>query len=169
MVYVLPKYIFQILTLILIVTSCSEKEIQLSENAKIAKNYLEHSNYEVISYQGDSSLEFSRADLRIIHNQEIWSIQHIEPDEYLNKRIDTIKFTIKNHPLDDDFNAGETTVSIWLLDRKVIGGWSYPISKNDDIVGSLYSLSGETSEEIRGDDVTWLEEWTNKYGELKHH
>ena len=89
----------------------------------------------------------------------------IEPDEYLDKRIDTIRFTIKNHPFDDEFNMGKTTVSVWLFDGEVIGGISAPVSKENDVVGAPASLNGKNTEEIKGDYETWLEEWTNKYGD----
>ncbi len=162
---VLPKYIVLIFTFIIIVTGCRETEIQLSENAKIAKDYLEQNEYEVISYQGESNLEITKTELRTMPIQQLWSVQRIEPDEYLNKKIDAILFTIKNHPLDDVFNRGETSVTVWLLDGEVIGGLSSPISKSNDIVGAPYSLNGKTSEEIKGDYSTWLKEWTDKYGD----
>ena len=71
----MPKYLLLFLTLILIVTGCREKEIPLSENAKIAKEYLEQNGYEVISYQGDNSLEFTKTDLRTYDDQQLWSVQ----------------------------------------------------------------------------------------------
>jgi hypothetical protein len=171
------KYLFLIFTLSLIFTGCSEKEIELSENAIvakdielsddaiIAKNHLEQQKgYEVISYEGDSKQEFTRTDLRTMPDRQLWSVQNIEPDEYLDKRIDTVKFTIKNHPLDELFNMGKTHVTVWLIDSEVIGGWSYPISKHNDVIGAPFSLDGKTAEEIKGDYSIWLEEWTNKYG-----
>jgi hypothetical protein len=51
----------------------------------------------------------------------------------LNQRIETVNFTIKNHPLDELFNMGKTSVTVWLFENEVIGGWSYPISENDDV------------------------------------
>jgi hypothetical protein len=142
---------------------CKEKE-ELSENATIAKNYLISEGYEVISHQGDGWQEFSKSDLHDLPNQQVWAVQYNEPDEYLNKRIDTVTFTIKNHPLDELFNMGKTTLTVWLYDSEVIGGWSYPISKDNDVVGGPSSLDGKAAEEIQGDYQKWLEEWQDKYG-----
>ncbi|TFB13595.1 hypothetical protein E3U55_15865 [Filobacillus milosensis] len=60
---------------------------------------------------------------------------------------------------------GKTSVTAWVIEKEVIGGWSYPISKNDDVVGAPYSLDGKTAEEVKGNYSTWLEEWKNRYGE----
>lgn len=98
--------------------------MELSENGEIAKMYLEGSGYEVVSYKKDSWQEFSKSDLLSLPNQQIWSVQHIEPDEYLNKRIDSVTFTVKNHPLDNIFDMGNTSVTVFLFDGKVIGGFS---------------------------------------------
>jgi hypothetical protein len=57
-----------------------------------------------------------------------------------------------------------THVTVWLIESEVIGGWSYPISKHNDVDGAPFSLDGKTAEEIKGDYPNWLEEWTNKYG-----
>jgi hypothetical protein len=170
------KHLFLILTLLLIFTGCSEKEIELgdyakvakeiklSEDAKIAKNHLKEKGYEVISYEGNGKQEFSKADLLTFPVQQLWSVQYIEPDEYLNQEIETAKFTIKNHSLDELFKMGKTHVTVWLIESEVIGGWSYPISKDNDVMGPPFSLDGKTAEEIKGDYQNWLEEWTNKYG-----
>lgn len=95
-------------------------------------------------------------------HQELLSVQYMEPDKYLDKRMDTVKFTVENHPLDNVFEMGETSVTVWLVGNEVIGGWSSPISNNNDVVGSPYSLDGKTVEEVKGDSSAWLEEWKNK-------
>ncbi|MBC5636264.1 hypothetical protein H8S33_05400 [Ornithinibacillus sp. BX22] len=159
----MKKYLFLIVTLLLVVSGCTEKEIKLSENANIAKSYLEQSGYQVISFEGESSQEFKRKDLFTSPNLEFWSVQYMEPDEYFDKEINTVAFIVENHPLDNIFEMGKTKVTVWIVDNEVIGGWSSPISKNHDEAGSPYALDGKTVEEVKGDHSDWLEEWKNKY------
>ena len=159
----MKSYLLVFLFVIIFLVGCNENE-ELSENATIAKNYLISEGYEVISHERDGWQEFSKSDLLDLPNKQVWAVQYKEPDEYLNKRIDTVTFTIKNHSLDEQFNMGKTTVTVWLFDGEVIGGWSYPISKDNDVVGAPSSLDGKTAEEIQGDYPKWLEEWQDKYG-----
>ena len=67
---------------------CSEAE-KLSENATIAKNYLSNEGFKVISHESDGWQAFSESDLLKLPNEQVWAVQYIEPDKYLNKRIDT--------------------------------------------------------------------------------
>ncbi|WP_148362757.1 hypothetical protein [Bacillus sp. B-jedd] len=142
---------------------CSEKE-ELSENAKIAKNFLTNRGYEVIEHEKDGSHNFSKSDMKSIFVRQVWAVQDKGPDEYGNQRIDTVSFFIKNHPLDNEYDMGRTYATVWLIDGKVFGGWSYPISKNNDISGAPYSLNGKTADEIKTDYQKWVEDWQDKYG-----
>ncbi|MDE5416170.1 hypothetical protein [Alkalihalobacterium chitinilyticum] len=155
------RYFVLFLVILFVMVGCNE---QRSENATIAKYYLIDHGYEVITHKGDSWQEFSRSDLLTLPNEQVWAVQDIEPNEFLNNRIDTVSFTIKNHPLDQQFNQGKTTVTVWLVNGEVIGGWSFPISKKNDVVGAPYSLDGRTAEEIHGDYEMWLVDWQERYG-----
>ncbi|WP_216827339.1 hypothetical protein [Alkalihalobacterium elongatum] len=106
---------------------------------------------------------FSKFDLLKFFNEQVWAVQYNEPDEYFNKRIDTVTFIIKNQPLDEQFDIGKTIVTVWLFEGEVIGGSSYPISKDNDVGGAPPSLDGKTPEEIQGDYQKWLEGWQEKY------
>ncbi|WP_052342681.1 hypothetical protein, partial [Bacillus sp. EB01] len=143
---------------------CTEKE-ELSENAKIAKNYLTDSGYEVIEHDKDGEHTFSTSDMKSIFVQQVWAVQDKDPDDYINKRIDTVSFFIKNHHLDNEYDMGKTYATVWLRDGNVIGGWSFPTSKTNDLNGAPYTLNGKTAEEIRpGNHLKWVEDWHKKYG-----
>lgn len=163
------KCVLLLFVSLFVITSCSQHE--LSEHGEIAKQYLEESGYEVITHRTDSSKEFSQVDLFSQPTQQIWSVQYTEPDDYLDKKIDTVAFTIKNHPLDHIFNMGKTDVTVYMYNNEVIGGWSFPISEADDVVGPPSSLHGKTAEEIQGSYSRWLRDWEAKYqsGWMQHY
>lgn len=160
----MKKYVVLLFT-ILFLAACNENE-SLSENATIAQNYLLSEGFEVVSHDGDDWQEFSEAELLEPPNEQLWAVQAIKPDDYVNKRIDTVSFTVKNHPLDEQFNMGKTSVTVWLLNGEVIGGWSFPVSNTNDLIGAPSSLDGKTAEEVQGDYPNWQAQWREKYSKL---
>lgn len=155
----MKKILVLFLGLTFIITGCST---QLSENGEIAKTYLKELGYQVVSYEDENSIVFTKPQLLELPGEQIWGVQYTEPDEYLNKEIDTVSFMVKNHPLDDMYDMGKTNVTVYLFNQEVIGGWSFPHSK-EGLVGGVYSVDGKTLEEIHGDWQKWREEWEIKY------
>jgi hypothetical protein len=156
---VLKNILILLLGLIFIITGCNN---QSSETEEIAKIYLEKKGYEVISYEGESSIVFSKSQLLELPGEQIWGVQYVEPDNYLNKEIETASFMVKNHPLDNMYDMGKTNLTVYIFNQEVIGGWSLPHSK-ERLVGGFYSLDGKTIEEIHGDWQKWRENWEDKY------
>jgi hypothetical protein len=94
---------------------------------------------------------------------QIWGVQQIDANDYLNKTIESFKFTVRNHPLDnlEGNNDKQTIVWVMVCENKAIGGTSLP---DEDVVGGVYSLEGKTLEEVTGLNYQdWSREWTNKY------
>lgn len=147
---------------ILIMCGCSGQE-RISENQKVAEVYLEGLGYEVLAFNGESLQQFTYSNVHALPNQQIWAVQEVEPEAYLNKEIARLSFLIKNHPLDSEFDVGKTDVTVFVYDGEVIGGFSYPLSKKKDVIGAPYSLTGKTAEEMQVDYSTWLKEWDEKY------
>ncbi|WP_096153902.1 MULTISPECIES: hypothetical protein [Bacillus] len=163
--------VFVFFSFILLLTSCNSqpeetllKEEDLNEQTIQAKKHLEDMGYEVLSFDKEGWEEFKENRLSIKPNQDFWSVQNVDPTNFLNKKLDTYYFTIKNHPLDEIFNMGKTKVSVYMLDGEVFGGWSYPISEDNDVMGSVSSLEGLSAEEVQGDYQKWLLQWNAKYG-----
>ncbi|MRX72127.1 hypothetical protein GJU40_08125 [Bacillus lacus] len=150
-----------ILLIAFILTGCSNQPT-LTENGEIADSYLQKLGYEVVSYEGESMIIFTKPRLTDMPDEQIWGVQYTEPDEYLDKEILLEKFLIKNHPLDDQFDMGKTNATVMTLNGEVIGGWSFPHSK-EPLVGAPYSIDGKTIEEIHGDWQKWNNEWKSKY------
>ena len=166
----LPGYVIMF-SFILLFTGCNSqpeetllKEKDLNEQALQAKKHLENMGYEVLSFDQEGWEEFQESSLSIKPNQDFWSVQKVEPTIYLNKKIDTYDFTIKNHPFDNMFTMGKTKVSVYMLNGEIFGGWSYPISKDDDVMGSVSSLEGLSAEKVQEDYQEWLLQWNAKYG-----
>jgi hypothetical protein len=138
--------------LIVIISGCAQQET-LSNNGDIAQTYLEDQGYEIVSYDGDGSYQFSEKDLRDLPDQAIWDVQYADPEDFVEKRLYKANFTVKNHPLDqklygtDPHYLDQTHVTVFIFDGEVIGGTSYPASK-EPLSGCCYSLDGKTFEEI---------------------
>ena len=99
-----------------------------------------------------------------MHNQQIWGVQKEEPDKYFGKEITVYGFTVKNHPLEKEYNI-KTNVSIMLCEGKVIGGTSFPVQGKALLMGAPYSFDGKTLEEVTGMSFKeWTENWKKKYG-----
>ncbi|MCM3713968.1 hypothetical protein M3202_07705 [Alkalihalobacillus oceani] len=150
--------------IMLVFVGCTGDE-SISNHVVMAQDFLRHEGYEVVSYEGEGRRTFAKSDLLELSNEQVWAVQYTEPDEYLNKQIETVSFTVKNHPLDEQFNMGKTSVTVWLQNGEVIGGWSFPVSKKNDVAGAPSSLDGKTAEEVQGDYSKWQEQWREKYGE----
>ncbi len=163
----MKKYIIAFLLLAIALVGCSQtekKEKTLSENGQAAKVFLEEMGYEVEEVDKEGTQELSKKDLLTKDAQQVWAVQYKEPDEFLGKKIDTVGFTVKNHPLDDRYREGKTKVTVFLVDGEVIGGWSYPIASTP-LASPPYSLDGKTAEEVKGDYFKWLDEIEGKYSE----
>ena len=154
------------LIMLIVTIGCSEQNIEvgdLSINGEIAKNYIESKGYEVVAFEKEEQVIFAKEDMSILPHQQFWSVQTIEPDDYLNKELTTIDFLVRNHPLSNQYESDKARISIILNDNEVIGGTSYPYSK-EPLVGVGYSLDGKTAEEVKGDYSEWLIDWKAKYG-----
>lgn len=100
---------------------------------------------------------------------QLWGVQKEDPDSFFGKEIVTYRFLVKDHPLEQLYSPDDCDISVtvMLVDRKVIGGASYPRSKikNVVMVGGEYSIEGKTMKEIKGMEYSeWLDYWNQKYG-----
>lgn len=81
---------------------------------------------------------------------------------------------VSGHPLEQMYAASadhsseyEIHINVLLSDGEVIGGYSYPVKKdNAELMGGVYSLDGKTQEELTGLSYSeWFAQWKNKYSE----
>ncbi|WP_214837100.1 hypothetical protein [Exiguobacterium sp. s36] len=152
----------------LLLAACSNEGEQstptLGADAKVAKAYLEEQGYDVVSYRGNRTSSFEKEDLLELPTESTWQVQTTPPDDYIGRDIRHEYFIVRNHPLDDVAELGQTNVSVMMVDGKIIGGTSYPDSA-EPLTGSSYSLDGKTAEELHPDYTEWRSEWEAKYSE----
>lgn len=123
---------------------CVKEVENLSAKGEIAKSHLEELGYKILSFESEDVLRFSKEQLEVLPYKAMWEVQSVSPDKYIDKDIDTVVFLVRNHPLDDLFDMGKTRVIVFIYKNEVIGGFSSPISKNNDVVGGWYSIDGKT-------------------------
>ena len=160
------KKILVLITLIFLV-ACSNEETELnnlSENGEIAKGYVESLGYEVVAFEQEDVVRFMEQNMNLPPNKQFWSVQMIEPTNYLGKDLVRINLLVKNHPLANMYESDKTELSIILWNKEVIGGTSFPHTK-EPLIGGSYSIDGKYSEEVKGDYEQWSENWDKEYGE----
>ncbi len=122
-------------------------------NIRVAGKYIKNQGYtiskvigEVDKYELEKSI-FQKSSGNLGYKQ-IWRVQKVKPQDYFGKEVIVIGFNVRNHPLQKkDINAKDgVRLNIMIIDDKVIGGYSLPIT---DTVGGFYSLDGKTVEEIK--------------------
>ncbi|WP_214752371.1 MULTISPECIES: hypothetical protein [unclassified Exiguobacterium] len=153
---------------VFLLAACSNESEQpaptLGADAKVGKAYLEEQGYDVVSYKGNRMSSFEKADLLELPTQSTWQVQMTPPDDYIGRDIRHENFIVRNHPLDEVAELGQTNVSVMMVDGEVIGGTSYPDSA-EPLTGASYSLDGKTAEELHPDYMEWRSEWEAKYSE----
>lgn len=96
---------------------------------------------------------------------QYWSVQSVDPIDYIGKEITTSKFIVKNHPLDNekDNTKKQTLIFLQEADDEVIGGYSFP-DFAELHMGWVYTIDGNTLEELTGEAFPkWSKEWNLRY------
>ena len=162
----MKKWILVFLCLFLV--ACGKEETaepkpEMTENGRVAEQYLEKQQYPIVSYEGEYMSTLTLDELTEDRAQNTWGVQSVSPDEYVGKTIYYENFTVKDHPIGEQSPAGQTAVSVMVVDGEVIGGTSFPVTDGSGL-GSGYSLSGKSFEDIHPDIQEWQEAWDEKYG-----
>ena len=148
---------------LLFMNGCSTNK-NISNDTNTADKYILGKGYSIISFEGEiEKYTLTKDKLLKAPYDNIWGVQNVAPDQYLNKEIIVDEFVVKNHPLDNDKNNDnkKTKLYIMLSENKVIGGYSIP---DNDSVGGYYSLEGKSLEEATGLNYKdWNENWKKKY------
>ncbi|SHE69081.1 hypothetical protein SAMN02746089_00643 [Caldanaerobius fijiensis DSM 17918] len=103
--------------------------VSINNKLKNAQNYLEKRGYKIVSCEGVvSSYELTKDKFQKLPYAQIWKIQDVDADKYIGKNIETIKFIVKNHPLDKfpGNNKKQTQVYVMMVDNSIIDGYSLP-------------------------------------------
>ncbi|QPC46975.1 hypothetical protein [Mangrovibacillus cuniculi] len=125
--------------------------------------HLEALGYDAISLESTKEITFTEQNLSLLPHQQLWAIQTEEVTPYLNKSLKMYSFVVKGHPLDHSYGMVTTEVGLLVDANNIIGGWSFPMEKNNSLSGSYYSLNGLTAEEVQTNYPAWQKEWNEKY------
>lgn len=174
----MKKVIFiSLLLLVTMIVGCVEIKEQSKnglDSKIIAENYLNEKKYTIVEYQGNSSYILTKDKLTETLYMQQWIMQENFPDELINKIVYVENFIVKNHPLDNwtskningEISAkslGKVYVSVFIVDGKVAGGVSNPVT-DVMVYGGFYNLEGKNFEDIHEEDFTTFRElWLIKY------
>ncbi|MDF9839072.1 MULTISPECIES: hypothetical protein [unclassified Paenibacillus] len=137
---------------------------------QIAADYVQTLGYTIVAHEGEpTKYTLEQKMLENLDYMQLWGVQKQEPDAYFGKEIVTYPFIVKDHPLEQQYSPDDyrISVSVMIVDSKVIGGISGPLSKVKNLVmaGGAYSIEGKTLKQIKGMDYPeWLEHWKKTYG-----
>lgn len=167
------RYGMILLAIVLFSAGCSSQH-PINKERRIAEEYLQEHGYTVMSHE--ISLEpytLLKKDLRKTYNMQIWEVQMITPEDYIGETIYGERFIIKNHPLDHwesgtNKSLGKTEVYLMIVNDQVIGGTSFPVTK-ENLYGAPYSLDGKTFEELHPNVNwrKWADDWIEKYSNVE--
>ncbi|WP_340022433.1 DUF4830 domain-containing protein [Paenibacillus sp. FSL K6-1096] len=135
-----------------------------------AADYIETLGYTIVASEGETARYTLEPDrLKSLEDMQLWAVQEQEASTYFGKEITTYQFIVSHHPLEQQYPADEYKISanVMIVDHKVIGGSSAPLSTTENLVvaGGEYSIEGKTLKEIKGMEYSeWLEHWKGRYG-----
>jgi len=135
----------------LVLVGCTQTQSKVEDTSKVIIDYLESKDYKIVSYEG-KVLErtISEDDLSYTPYKNMWTLQEVNPADYIGEKLETYEVIVKNHILDnaEDNKNKQTIVSVLVVDGEIIGGTSKPDYDGAEKLGGFYSLEGKTLEEI---------------------
>ncbi|MGM0898054.1 MAG: hypothetical protein ACQEV0_09145 [Bacillota bacterium] len=136
-----------LLLAVVLLAACNEDQ-QQSIAVLEAEAYLERQGYTLISVVEEESLLLEKRDLTDSAYAQIWQVQPLDSAQYIDKELTSVELIIQNHPLEILYSSKKTRTTVYLYQGEVIGGWSFPVTSSEGLVGNVYSLDGKTAEEI---------------------
>jgi hypothetical protein len=134
----------------------------MSADEKTATEFIAAKGYQVATEELEPmSYVLDKDKLKEMPYSMYWSVQEVNPEDYLGKEIVTIGYKVKNHPLEKIYNTS-TLVYVMLSAGKPVGSYSLPNIEGS--AGWVYSLDGKTLEEIsRMTYAEWVDYWNKKW------
>ncbi|MDN5709872.1 MAG: hypothetical protein L0G95_10565 [Planococcus sp. (in: firmicutes)] len=133
--------------------SCRE-EPQKSTAVLEAEAYVERQGYTLISVEEEQSLLLAKQDLTDPAYTSILQVQPLESAQYIDKELTSVELIVQNHPLERLYDSKNTRTIVYFHQNKVVGGWSFPVSSSEALVGNVYSLDGKTAEEVKQEELS---------------
>ena len=147
---------------VFILVGCGEAK----ENSGAAEQFITEKGYTIVKKEKETyEYTLTKSQLTEMPYIQYWSVQSEAPDVYIGKQIRTSKFIVNHHPLDELSDQAKKQTVIYVMESgdDVIGGYSIPDYKELHM-GWVYSVDGETLEEMTGMSYPgWQEEWNKAY------
>ena len=111
---------------------------------EMCSKYLKDKGYTIISNDGKVGEDYvlTKELLDKLPYNQYWEVQTVKASDYINKTIQTYKFVVKNHPLDNYKDNVKKQTLIWVMvcENKVVGGYSLP---DLAVTGGVYPIDGK--------------------------
>lgn len=138
---------------VVLLAACDEDQ-QKSSAVLEAEAHLESQGYTSISVVEEESLILTKKDLTDPAYAPIWQVQPLDSAQYIDKELTSVELIVQNHPLERLYDNKKTRTIVYLHQNKVIGGWSFPVTSSEALVGNVYSLDGKTAEEVKQKELS---------------
>lgn len=142
-----------LLLAVVLLAACDENQ-QKSAAVLEAEAHLENQGYTSISVIEEKSLLLTKQDLKDPSYAPIWQVQPLDSNQYIDKELTSVELIVQNHPLERLYNSKKTRTIVYLHQNKVVGGWSFPVTSSEALVGNVYSLDGKTAEEVKQEELS---------------
>ncbi|MFP3357468.1 hypothetical protein R0K17_08850 [Planococcus sp. SIMBA_143] len=142
-----------LLLTVVLLAACDENQ-QKSAAVLEAEAHLESQGYTSISVVEEKSLLLTKQNLADPAFALIWQVQPLDPAQYIDKELTSVELIVQNHPLERLYDSKNTRTIVYLHQNKVVGGWSFPVSSSEALVGNVYSLDGKTAEEVKQEKLS---------------
>ncbi len=125
--------------------------------------YIEDRGYNIKSSSGFSH-EYILTKLMLTTNSiREWSVQSVDPMEFIGESISFYRFVVTNHKLDKDGDQNETLLVLMVCNDEIFGGYSV-VSNSEPLFGWVYNIDGYSLEDVTGKMYTsWVKDWMEKY------
>lgn len=137
-----------------------------NEDSDAAEQFITEKGYTIVKKEKETyEYTLTKSQLTEMPYIQYWSVQSEASDAYIGKQIRTSKFIVNNHPLDELSDQAKKQTVIYLMESgdDVIGGYSIPYYQELHM-GGVYSIDGETLEEMTGMSYSgWLAGWNKAY------
>ena len=143
-----------ILLLAVVLLAACDEDQQKSTAVLEAEAHLESQGYTSISVVEEESLILTKKDLTDPAYAPIWQVQPLDSAQYIDKELTSMELIVQNHPLERLYDNKKTRIIVYLHQNKVIGGWSFPVTSSEALVGNVYSLDGKTAEEVKQKELS---------------
>ncbi|WP_433746079.1 hypothetical protein [Paenibacillus amylolyticus] len=163
----LLKICFACMLFLIILTGCNSEPDVLPENKDIL--YLKEKGFTVYKELGViETYTLDKTKLTEMPYMLMWGLQQKDVTPFLNQKVNLKAYAVTNNSLKEKLKLNnQESLEAVLMETKgeKVGGYLIKTNKeSNEPTGNIYSLSGESLEEVVKQDLQqWESEWLDKY------